>query len=880
MKVPLSWLQDLVEIDMPIEDLAWHLTMGGLEVEEVHYVGLPLPKGKVEGRSAGHLRLETKLTGLSWDRDKFVVGAILEVRPHPAADRLVLCQLDDGSGIHTVLTGGPNLLPYKGKGPLSPPLKVAYAREGAQLYDGHKPGWEVMTLKRTKIRGVETASMACSEKELGISEDHEGVILMDPDAPTGTPLVDYMGDAVLEIAITPNMARNASMLGVAREVAALTGARLHPPSLDVPWSGAPLAGRVHITIQEPELNPRFVLGLIEGVSIVPSPYWVQRRLRLAGMRPINNIVDATNYVMLEIGEPLHAFDYDVLVRRARGEAPHILTRRAQPGERLRTLDGADRGLDDFTVLVADAAGALSIAGVMGGAESEVYDASTYDLDAGSFEQNEGERQHGKTGARRQSTVNVLLEGAAWNFINIRRTVASQNLLSEASYRFSRGVHPDLAERGVRGGLVMMQRLAGGTIAQGLVDAYPLPPDTPEVEVTPSDVERWLGIRLSPQEIADLLQRLEFTIAVEGQTVRAAPPNHRLDVGSGVIGKADVMEEIARIYGYERIPETQIADRLPPQYGNRSLEEEERLRDLLAGMGLQEIITYRLTSPEREARRLGPGSPPDTIPYIRLANPIAGDRAALRHSLLASLLEIVERNARIRERIAFFEIGPVFLASEGSSLPEERLQLVVALTGPRSLPGWQPTDQAPMDFYDLKGLVTSLLSALGIETFRFESADHPSFHPGKCARLWVGERSLGILGELHPLVRERYDLPETPLEAMEIEVQALLAAVPDQRRIRSVPVFPPVLEDLALIVDEGLPAEQVEALIRQAGGSLLTEVRLFDLYRGDQLGRGKKSLAYSLTYQAPDRTLTDEEVATIRERIVRQLAADLGARLRT
>ncbi len=390
-----------------------------------------------------------------------------------------------------------------------------------------------MTLKRSKIRGVKSYSMACSEKELGISDEHEGIILLDADAPVGMPLAEYMGDAVLEIDITPNMARNANILGVAREAAALTGATLKPPGYDVSWTGAPIAGRVSIAIQDPELNPRFVLGLIEGVNIGESPYWVQRRLRLAGMRPINTIVDATNYVMLEIGEPLHAFDFDVLRRRAGGKAPAIRTRLPEPGERLTTLDGVERTLNDFNVLVADSAGALSIAGVMGGAESEVS----------------------------ATTRNVLLEGAAWNFINIRRTLAAHNLSSEAGYRFSRGVHPAMAERGVRRGLALMQHLAGGTVAEGLLDAYPQPVEQPVVEIAAAGHAALARRPPRASELADLLRKLEFGVTVEGETVQARVPDHRLDIGAGIVGKADLMEEVARLYGYDRIPETMISDPL-------------------------------------------------------------------------------------------------------------------------------------------------------------------------------------------------------------------------------------------------------------------------------------------------------------------------------
>ncbi len=847
MKVPISWLKEFVDLTLDIPALAHRLTLAGLEVEEIRFVGLPIPPGR--GASGLH---ETKIGGLSWEPDKIVVGEVLEVMPHPNADRLVLCRLQDGLREHVVLTGAPNLFEYKGKGPLPTPLKVAYAREGAQLYDGHKPGAELMTLKRSKIRGVESYSMACSEKELGISDEHEGIILLDADAPTGMPLVEYMGDAVLEIAITPNMARNASILGVAREVAALTGATLKMPSYDVAWDGPPIAGRVTIAIQEPELNPRFVLGLIEGVTPGESPYWVQRRLRLAGMRPINNIVDATNYAMLEIGEPLHAFDFDVLRRRAGGRIPQILTRLPAPGEHLTTLDGVDRPLSDFTVLVADSSGALSIAGVMGGAESEVSTA----------------------------TRTVLLEGAAWNYINIRRTLGAHRLLSEAGYRFSRGVHPALAERGVRRGLMLMHRLAGGHVAEGLVDAYPLPPEDPVVEVTPQDTQRWLGVRLEPAVIADLLRRLDFGVTVEGETVRARAPDHRLDIGEGIVGKADLMEEIARLYGYDRIPETMINDPLPPQHGNPALEREELVRDTLVRLGLQEVVTYRLTSSEREARRLPEGTPADPMPYIQLANPMVADRVVMRHSLLASVLEIVERNARVRERMGLFEIGPVFLAVEDESLPQEVSRLVLVLSGRREPAWWQTADTAPVDFYDLKGLCQSLLQALHIGGAKYEPAVHPSFHPGKCAQVSVQGQVLGVLGELHPNLRRSYELPEAAVVAADLDLGVLLSAVPARHEVAATPPFPPVLEDLAIVVDEGLPAEAVEVVLRQAAGALLAELRVFDVYRGESIGAGKKSLAYALTYQAPDRTLTDSEVAALRKTIVRALEEKLGAKLRT
>lgn len=854
MKIPLSWLKEFVEIDLPLEELAHQLTMAGLEIEEIRLVGLPKSAESSAGKVDRLTYQETKISGLEWSRDKLVVASISEVLPHPNADRLVLCRLFDGEREHTVLTGAPNLFPYKGEGILAEPLKVAYAKEGARIYDGHQPGQVPSTLKRTKIRGVESYSMVCSEKELGISDEHEGVIILDEDAPVGMPLVDYMGDAVLDIAITPNIARAANVFGVAREVAAITGKSMRV-ALDR-WveflaEGEPIEGKVSIEIQEPGLNPRFVLGLIRDIQIQPSPYWVQRRLRLAGMRPINNIVDATNYAMLEIGEPLHAFDYDVLVERARGKPPVIITRAANPGERLTTLDDVDRPLDAFTVLVCDSAGPLSIAGVMGGLESEVT----------------------------ETTRNVLLEGAAWNFINIRKTITSQRLQSEAAYRFSRGVHPAMAARGVKRGLELMRQLAGGVVDQGLVDNYPLPQNDPVIEITPSEVERWLGILLSSQEIAEILHRLDFEVNFSAQVLRVKTPDHRLDIGQGMVGIADLLEEIARIYGYERIPEIRMADILPPQLGNPSLEREERLRNILVGLGLQEIITYRMTSPEREARLVPRGAAMDVSAYTKLANPLSNDRNVLRRSLTNNLLEIVERNLRIRERIALFEIGPVFTKGKGD-LPEEIQKLAILLSGPRSLPSWQPGQSEAMEFYDLKGLIDTGLSGLQVGGISYAPAQNPTFHPGKCAKLIIDGNEAGLFGQLHPLVQEQYDLSDTPILAGEFDLDIILAAIPERFNFQAVPTYPPVLEDLAVVVDEGVPADRVAQVIRSATGDILSELQLFDVYRGEQIGSGKKSMAYSLKYQDPARTLTDNEVARIRERILVKLDQELGAKLRS
>ncbi len=893
MKLPISWLKDYIDLDgLSIEEIARKLTLAGLEVDEIKYVGLPMSNGTASGMHSSE-RHEFKTSGISWDRDKIVVAEIREVMPHPNADRLTLLDLYDGQQNQTVLTGAPNIFHLKGTGKLPKPIKVAYAKEGSTIYDGHAGGLVLTTLKRAKIRGVESYSMVASEKELGISEEHEGIIVLDEDAPVGMPLVDYMGDAVFDISILPNMARNANVLGVARELAALTGRALRKPDIQYETEGQSVEELVSIEITNPELNPRFVLGLIRDVEIKPSPYQIQRRLRLAGIRPINNIVDATNYAMLDIGEPLHAFDYDVLVRRTLaphadlswrtvpgsagvGNPPHdkkvkIITRAAKDGERLTTLDGVDRKLTSTNVLVCDEKGPVSLAGVMGGSETEVYDASKEVLDATSPKAEADEKQRGKASVRGVSTANILLEGAAWNFINIRKTAKQHNLPSEASFRFSRGVHPALAEQGVKRGLQLMAEWSGGKIAPGLVDEYPLKPNEAVVTVTPKDVKRLLGIDLNAEQIAELLTRLEFTCTVGNDAVEVKAPPHRLDIGEGIVGVADVLEEVARSYGYDHIPETRMADALPPQIGNPVYEWEERVRDILVKLGLQEIVNYRLTSPERESRLVPYNE------YVTLANPITPERRVLRRSLLASLLESVEKNKRA-ESVAMFELGPIFEPNK-TDLPNEHSKLALAMSGSRIATAWDVKDSPMLDFYDMKGRIELLLSGLHHTDISYTPIDSANYlHPGKAAEVKVSGQVVGVFGELHPLIKEKYEVGEAPVIVAEFDLEKLRSVNPTYGVV-PVSEFPPVYEDIAVIVDESVPAARVEALIRQTGGNTVTAVRLFDVYRDEKIGAGKKSLAYSLTYQS-DKTMTDAEAAAIRNKIVKRLEYEVGAKLRS
>ena len=840
MRVPLSWLKDYVDIELPVPELAQLLTNAGLEVESIDYIGLPG-------------------ADLEWDRERIVLGRILKVEQHPDADRLVLATVDYGAAESKVaVTGAPNLFPYIGRGDLGDePLYSPYALEGAQLYDGHKEGRVKTRLKGRPLRGIYNDSMLCSEKELGISDEHEGIILMQadewsPQYVAGTPLQDVLGDAVLEIAILPNTARAASVIGVAREVAALTERPLRLPDFSVRMDGPSVDGRVVITTDESDLNPRFVALIIEDVQQTPSPYWMQYRLRLAGQRPINVVVDVSNYVMLEVGQPNHTFDYDTLRRRADEYDPdgpiRIHTRLPETGEALVTLDGVTRKLSPHTILVTDPLGNLSIGGIMGGANSEITPATT----------------------------NVLLEAAAWNFINIRRSATALELHTEAGYRFSRGVHPSQALLGAKRAAELLRRLAGGTVAKGIIDYYPNPPAPVIIDLDPVYVRKLSGLDLKATEIAALLRRLDFGIEPHGDHLRVTAPDHRLDIE----GPHDLVEEVCRMYGYDRIPSTLLADSLPPQRRNVKLEGEERVRDLLVQLGLQEVWSYRLTSAAREARLL-PAGPPDERPYVTLSNPPAPDRNVMRHSVLSSVLEASANNSRHARRIALYEIGEVYLAGEDELLPDELTRLAVVLTGRRDPGHWSGSTPDLFDYFDLKGVVDGLFAGLHIP-MTVEAATHPSYRPGRAARLLVDGKQIGVMGELHPAVVRNFELRverDQPVLAADIDLEALLPLVPDYYPYTAVPSYPPVREDLALVVDATVPASTVAAALRAAGGDLLREVVLFDVYEGSRLPPGRKSLAYHLTFQAADRTLTDKDVSKQRARILRQLEQQIGARLR-
>ena len=847
MRVPLSWLKEYVDIDLPVDELAEKITLAGLEVENIEYIGVSMPES--ERRRKG-LKPDDPVTGdghIVWAGDKIFVGQILESKKHPNADRLILATVDYGADVPmTIITGAPNLKPGdRGQ-------KIAFATIGAILIDPYADHFKTMRLKAGKIRGITSEGMACSERELGISDEHEGILILPDDAPVGMPLADYLGDVVFDIAVTPNMIRIASIIGVAREVAAITGAPLHIPMPTWQTQAPPASDFCDVRIEDADLCYRFTATLIHNVQVQPSPFWMQHRLQMMSQRPISNLVDVTNYVMFEWGKPLHAFDYDKLLARARSigdDKVVIIVRRAADGEKFTTLDGVERTLDRDTLMICDAVGAVGIGGVMGGLETEVAD----------------------------TTTRVLLESATFNFINIRRTATQQKLPSEAAYRFSRGVPSSLDPIGNIRGAQLIADLGGGVISAGIVEDYPRPQQVVRVPVAAAEVQRVLGIQLSSDEIIAILQRLNFETQLEGETIWATVPRYRLDVTI----TADLLEEIARIYGYDRIPVTMLADTLPPQRHNWPVEQEERIRDILIGAGLQETINYSLTTIANHAR-LYPDHPqqaPTADQFITLANPLSQEREVMRRSMVVSALEDLQRNLRHSDRLANFEIGLVYLPEAGDGvLPKEERRLCISMTGPRDPGTWLGSDRANMDFFDLKGVIELLFDYLGADDVRFEP-ERVSYCGPRCARIMVDGAEVGVMGELHPRVRQAYELPQQPVMIADIALDPLLPLVTHATHVRTFSEFPPVKEDIALLVDEAIPAGAVEALIRQSGGALLIAVQLFDVYRGKGIPAGRKSLAYSLTFQAANKTLTDKDTAKLRRKIVGRLQRELGAELR-
>lgn len=811
MKVSYQWLKEYIDLaGVTPEELAELMTRGGIEIDAV----------------------EQRNKGVS----NVVVGHVLEKQKHPNADRLSVCKVDAGTGeILQIVCGAPNVAAGQ---------KVPVALIGAKLPGG-------IAIKRAKLRGVESQGMICSAKELGINDKllpkelQEGILVLPEDSRIGMPITEVLAldDAVLELDLTPNRADCLSMLGVAFEAAALTGRDVKLPDTGV--SGGPLkaADKIAVTISAPEHCFRYAARYVQGVKIGPSPQWMQNRLIAAGIRPINNIVDITNYVMLEYGQPLHAFDADKLGGR-------IDVRLARPGETIVTLDDQERKLEPDMLLITDGERPVALAGVMGGANTEVTD----------------------------ETVNVVLESAEFDAASVRRTSRRLGLRSEASLRFEKGVDPARVVPAIDRAAALMASYAGGSVADGVVQAVAREMEPAVVRVALAKINGHLGTSLSADEVQQIFKRLGFESEVsEGGVFTVKVPTRRGDISI----PEDLVEEVARIHGYDNIPATAIegsttAGRLTgPQAIRRAL------RAKLADAGLQETFTYSLTHPSRTRMftLLAEGAVP-----IRVAMPMSEDRSELRTSLVPSLVDaaIYNRNRKNAD-LKLFEIGSVFLTSEEklTELPQERHRIAGLLTGSRTDAQWNVKAE-PVDFYDAKGVLETIFDLLGLSgRVRYEAAELDNLHPGRAAKVWLdtggGEILVGYVGQLHPSLQLQEELDDTYV--FELALEPLYEHADTAITQRPLPRYPSVERDLAVLVDRSVEAGSLLAAIREAGGEWLESVSVFDVYVDDRLGADKKSIAFSLVYRHPERTLTDEEANGRHAAVVDRLASAFGAELR-
>ncbi|MHB1420582.1 MAG: phenylalanine--tRNA ligase subunit beta [Bacillota bacterium] len=805
MRVSYEWLKSYVDIDLSPEELAHRLTMAGIAVE-------------------GLERMGEEITGV-------VVGKIAQIQEHPNADKLVICQVDTGEERrYQVVTGAPNV--REGQ-------RIPVALAGAKLPTG-------LAIKKAQFRGVPSEGMLCSAQELKLDPNlliegqEEGILVLEENAPLGVEITAVLGlnDVVLEFELTPNRADCLGVLNIAREIAAITGKSLKLPTVEI------LAGENNINlpltvkIEDTDLCSRYVARMLDGVRIGPSPQWMQRRLRAAGMRPINNIVDVTNYVMLEMGQPLHAFDYATLQDRT------IVVRRARPGEKLITLDNVVRELDPGMLIIADAEKPVALAGVMGGLDSEV------------------------TGDTRQ----ILIESAYFNPVSIRKTSRKLGLRSEASSRFEKGVNLagalDAATRAVQ----LMTQICAGQGRNSFVDECVTDLKTASILLRVEKVNRHLGTDLQAGTVKEILQRLQMRISDtsrEGEMMVEIPA-YRGDIEQEV----DLIEEVARIYGFERIPTT-LPDGTVGQ-AQRSLIQRggDLFRELLTSCGLTEVITYSFVNPLVMDKIMF--SPDDPLRrMVQIQNPLSEEQSVMRTTLIPNILEVAGRNASRRVmNLGIFELGKAF-SPAGEGQPDEKTMITALCMGNQDK-GWNWPAQE-FDFYFLKGVVEELFRSLGIDC-SFRTGSVAGLHPGRAAEVLAGNEVIGIIGEVHPDVRENFQLPGRAV-VFELNGDTLLEKAQLTVEYKSVGRFPAVNRDLAVVVAEEVPAATVSSIITSAGGRLLRGQHLFDLYQGEQVPAGYKSLAYSLTFQSPDRTLTDEEVGEIHRKVVGELNRRLGAQLR-
>jgi phenylalanyl-tRNA synthetase beta chain len=804
VRVSLKWLRDFVDIDLSPEELAERLTLAGLAVESVEYPGR--------------------------DISKVYTGLVVKKEPHPNADRLVICQVSLGTGEPLqIVTGAPNV---------EEGAVVALAVEGARLAGG-------TVIKKARFRGVESWGMLCSWQELGFEakfippDQAHGIMVLPPGTPVGADVKPLLGldDVILDLEITPNRGDCLSILGVAREVAAILNEPLRFSAPEVQETKEGIAGIVRVDIFDPDLCPRYVARLFTNIKVAPSPLWVQERLRAAGIRPISNVVDITNYVMVELGQPLHAFDYDTLEER------RIIVRRAREGETIVSLDGVTRELTPEMLVIADAQRPVAIAGVMGGLKTEVT----------------------------EKTVNILLESACFSPVSVRRTSRALGLRSEASARFERGIDLEGCLTAANRAAQLLFQLGAGEAVAGAVDNYPACRPPVKIFLRPERVNYVLGTALAAEEIAGTLARLHFQVSQAEGGLTVHVPSYRNDVRREI----DLVEEVARLHGYNKIPGTLPSGVSTLGYRRRERMLAEQVKDILTACGLTEVVTFSFTSPAVfDLFQLPAGSP--LRKAVLLRNPLSEEHSILRTWLLPGLVDVLRRNYNRRVASgAVFELGRVF-HPRPEGLPEERL--VLAAAGMGELGGSWNLAGLPVDFYFLKGAWEVLFTRLGIKYTIEPEEGHPAFHPGRTARILSGAEELGVIGELHPAVLEKLELP-VRVVAAELDFVKMAAAASTEKKYVPLPRFPAVQRDLAVVAAKEVPVQEIVRIIRAAGTELLQSLSLFDVYEGVQVKKGFRSLAFSLKFQAADRTLTVEEVSALIEKITGALSREAGAEIR-
>jgi len=800
MKVTLNWLKEYVDFDLSADELSHRLTMLGLEVDGMEHHG----------------------DGL----DSVIVARLADVSPHPEADRLTICKVETGSATVQVVCGAKN---HK-TGDL-----VALAQVGTVLPGDFK-------IKKSKIRNQESFGMLCSKKELGLGEDADGIVILPDDLPLGRPVFEVLGmkDVMYEIGLTPNRSDCLSAVGIAREVSAMVDNPLHLPMPGLQETGTQASDKTSVIINDADFCPRYAARLIEGVKIGPSPDWMVRRLEAVGVRSINNVVDITNFVMMELGQPLHAFDFNLLREQ------RIVVRRAGDGDKFTTLDGQERTLEANDLVICDGVGPIALAGVMGGLDSEVQD----------------------------DTEDILLESAYFNPVAIRRTSKRLGLHTESSHRFERGTDVDMVPLALDRAAALIVELAGGTVAPGAVDVYPERITRRTVKITASRTSEVLGLELGLDDISAKLSAIGLKCESGDGALIVEIPNFRPDLEREI----DLIEEVARLVGYDQIPVTMPVSKLTCQQLPAHLSMERKVRDQMTRLGFSEVINYsffnagcldRISLCEDDPRRQN----------VRILNPLAEDQSVMRTTLVPNLLETTARNLAYRcEDLALFELRPVFQPFDGADLPQESLRLTAILCGRREPLGWAQSD-VKVDFFDMKGAVEELLSSLRINGLTWNNQSEETFyHPGKSCAVYHGNRLLGTLGELHPEVLYEYDLGQSAI-LCDLDVEALFEIGGGKTQFQPLSRYPDVQRDSAFLVDEEISAQQVLMVLNRVKIKDLEKIELFDVYSGEGVPEGKKSLAIRASYRAMDRTLTDELIQNLHGKLVRAMEKELSAELR-